>query len=344
MPLITLLLCLMIELTAKEPYVLGVGEPIIDLIYQVDDTFVEMELAETGGSRKVDKKEFERIKKLLCKYPFQAIPGGCSASTLKGISKLGLPCRYFGKIGDDASGELFANSLAKHNVAPQLLTSNNHTSELISLVTPDGQRSMISYFGAGEELKTEEITEELFDGVSHLVLVGYSLYNDRPFFHAIELAKKAGATISLDLASFQLVHLFKPELLLTIFNSVDILFANEDEALELTGLPPKEACYLLQKFCPVVVVSIGKNGCYVGSENHIIHSPGRKAAVVDTTGAGDLFASGFLWGYLNGYSLKTCGELGNLLGSHCVEVVGAEIPEWKWDLIHLETAKLITEH
>jgi sugar/nucleoside kinase (ribokinase family) len=333
----------MLEITASEPCVLSVGEPIIDMIYQVDKQFVESELTEFGGSRKVDKLEFQRIKTLLSDAPFQAIPGGCSASTLKGISKLGLHCRYFGKIGHDDSGKLFGDSLINNAVIPQLLTSDNHTSELISLVTPDGQRSMISYFGAGEELKEEELTEELFEGVNHLVLVGYSLYNDRPFFRSIELAKKAGVTISLDLASFQLVRLFKPELLLTIYNSVDVLFANEDEARELTGLPPMEACYRLQKFCPVVVVSVGKNGCYVGSQNEMIHCPGRNAKVVDTTGAGDLFASGFLWSYLKGYPLKTCGKMGNLLGSHCVEVVGAEIPDWKWAEIYQETEKLLTK-
>lgn len=337
---ITLFLCLTLGLTATEPCVLCVGEPIIDLIYQVDDQFVEMEFQEKGGSRKVDKKEFQRIKKLLGPIPFQAIPGGCSASTIKGISKLGIPCRFFGKIGKDSSGELFANSLVQHNVIPHLLNSDNHTSELISLVTPDGQRSMISYFGAGEELSEEELNEELFKDVSHLVLVGYTLYNDRVFYRSIELAKKAGATISLDLASFQLVRMFKPELFLAIYQSVDILFANEDEAYELTGLSPLDACHLLQKICPIAVVLAGKDGCYVGSNNEIIHCPGRKVDVVDTTGAGDLFASGFLWGYLKGYPLKKCGDLGNLLGSHCVEVVGAEIPESLWTTIYQEAEGL----
>lgn len=336
MRFIILFLILAAQLTAEDPHVLSIGEPIIDLIYQVDNNFVEMELAEVGGSRKVDKREFRRIKKLLEKVPCHAIPGGCSSSTAKGISKLGLPCLYFGKIGQDESGKLFKDSLLKYQVTPLLLSSENHTSELISLVTSDGQRSMISYFGAGEELREDEMTEELFAGVNHLILVGYTLYNDKIFFRAVELAKKAGATISLDLASYQLVHMFKQELLLTIYNSVDVLFANADEAHELTGLPPQQACFLLQSYCPVVVVSAGKDGCYVGSNGEVIHCPGRNAHVVDTTGAGDLFASGFLWGYLKGYPLKKCGELGNLLGSHCVEVLGAEIPDWKWEEIYKE--------
>jgi sugar/nucleoside kinase (ribokinase family) len=104
----------------------------------------------------------------------------------------------------------------------------------------------------------------------------------------------------------------------------------------LTWPASSQACYLLQKYCPIAVVSAGKDGCYVGSQDEVIHCPGRKANVVDTTGAGDLFASGFLWGYLKGYPLKKCGELGNLLGSHCVEVLGAEIPDWKWEEIYQE--------
>lgn len=317
-------------LHASEPSVIGVGEPIIDLIYQVDDEFLLEQQEEKGGSRKIEYAQFLNYKALLDPQKPKIVPGGCCGNTIKGLSRLGVQTRFIGKIGNDTSGHTFVNSLMHYHVLPLLVPSSTHTTQLLSLVTPDSQRTMRCCFGASNELRPDELDSKPFEGTTHLILEGYFLYNIPVVKRAIALAKEKNATISIDLACFEIVRTFKEQIMEMLENDIDVVFANEDEARELTGLPPEEACRFLKKKCPVVVILTGKEGCWVGAgdEMHQVAPP--SVAVVDTTGAGDLFSSGFLYGYLHGMPLQRCAELGNLLGSTCIQSIGAEIPEEKW--------------
>lgn len=317
-------------LHASEPSIIGVGEPIIDLIYQVDEEFLMTHQEEKGGSRKIEYAQFLHYKQLLEPQAPKIVPGGCCGNTIKGLSRLGIQSRFVGKVGCDHSGNTYLNSLIKYNVLPLLVPSSTHTTQLLSLVTPDSQRTMRCCFGASNELTPEELVPEQFEGTTHLILEGYFLYNISVVKKAISLAKERNATISIDLACFEVVRSFKEQILHMLDHDIDVVFANEDEARELTGLPPEEACYALQKRCPIAVILVGKEGCFVGSGDQIFKVAPPTVTVVDTTGAGDLFSSGFLYGYLRGLPLQRCAELGNLLGSTCIQSIGAEIPEEKW--------------
>lgn len=323
----------LLPLLADYPQVVGVGEPIIDYIYQVDDEFLDRYEEEKGGSRKIDYRTFVSYQNILKEQQPSIIPGGSCAVTIKGLAKLGVNCRFIGKVGEDKSGDLFFHGLVHAGVIPQLLTTNTHTSLLLSLVTPDGQRTMRCCFGAANELKPDELTYVRFLGATHVHLEGYCLYNDRIIHRAIKRAKQSGATVSLDLSSFEVVRLFKEEIHYLLNGQVDVVFANEDEAYELTGLPPREACEMLRQICKVAVVLVGKEGCWVGSNDCVFQSKPPQVQVVDTIGAGDLFASGFLYGYVHGLPLPECARIGNLLGSTCVQTAGAEIPDALWETI-----------
>lgn len=325
---ITLLLAF--ALNASEPTVIGVGEPIIDLIYHVDDEFLIAHQEEKGGSHKIEYTQFVNYKTLLDPQKPKIVPGGCCGNTIKGLSRLGIQTRFIGKIGNDHSGHTFLDSLIKYNVIPLLVPSTTHTTQLLSLVTPDSQRTMRCCFGASNELRPDELLPKPFEGATHLILEGYFLYNLPVVKKAIAIAREKQATISIDLASFEVVRIFKDQILTMLENDIDVVFANEDEARELTGLSPEEACRSLKKKCPVVVILTGKEGCWVGAGDELIKVAPPETVVVDTTGAGDLFSSGFLYGYLNGMPLQRCAELGNLLGSTCIQSIGAEIPEEKW--------------
>lgn len=334
-------------LWAHNPCVVGVGEPIIDYIYFVDDVFLEQQHQQKGGSNMFEFSSFEFYQKLLEKQQPHIVPGGCSANTIKGLAKLGCQSRFIGKIGLDSSGSLFGQSLLNAGVTPNLLTTSTHTSLLLSMVTPDGERTMLCCLGAAHELKAEELTAQLFADVTHVHLDGYSFYIPGITFKTIERAQKAGATISLDLSSFEVVRLFKSEIESLLTGKVDVVFANEEEAYELTGLPPREACMQLQKQCKIAVVHIGKEGCWVGSNDVVFQAKPPKVTVIDTLGAGDLFASGFLYGWLHHMQLQECARIGNLLGSACVQTQGAAIPDFIWaeilPLCQAKTAEISLE-
>lgn len=328
--LITLLLILS-YLEANDRPVLSVGEPMIDLIYHVEEELLASLKIEKGGSLKQDYPSFLALQALLAPREPKMIPGGSSANTLKGLARLGHRCRYMGKIGSDALGQLFLSSLHHYQISPHLLTSPTHTTQVLSLVTPDGHRTMRCCFGASNELMEGELTIADFEGVQHVHIEGYMLYYEKVILRILQLAKLVGAKVSLDLASFEVVNRFRATLPHLLQTYVDIVFANEDEAKALTGLNPQDACWELQTICPIAVVLVGENGCWVGSKGTVFQAHTPEVEVIDTTGAGDLFASGFLHGYLSGYPLEVCAHFGNLTGSTSVTVDGAEIPDEKWE-------------
>ena len=160
----------------------------------------------------------------------------------------------------------------------------------------------------------------------------------------IRLAEQK-ALISLDLSSFEVARIHKEFLLTFLTDYVDILFANQEEARTLTGLNAEEACNALSAYFPVVVVTMSKEGCWAQKQGERCHVPAFEVDTLDSTGAGDCFASGFLHGYLKGYSLKDCAWIGCLVASQVVEVVGAHIPAERWAGIRstLEATELLSE-
>ena len=318
----------------KHPYnVLGVGAAVIDLLVPVNEDFLKEHVpGEKGGSSLINIQDLNRIVEASHIPPKIAIGGSC-ANTLKSLSKLGENCTFLGHRGDDVMGEFFAQNMAKMHVAGLFTLAHFPTAQVLSLITPDGQRTMRFFAGSSQEMAGRFLHTDYFKGAKLVHMEAYGLRNDNLIPKAMRLAKESGIQISIDLASFEIVREFKETLFELLNNYVDILFANEDEALELTSLPPKEACLQLQEICPIVVILRGKNGCLVGSKGTFIESPSFPAQVVDTTAAGDLFAAGFLYSYLHGKSLEECALLGNRLGSAIVEVTGSELPQETWDEI-----------
>ncbi|SCA63367.1 Uncharacterized protein SCG7109_AN_00090 [Chlamydiales bacterium SCGC AG-110-M15] len=317
-------------MSTEEKYdVLALGAPVIDLFITVSEEFLNDIEGEKAGTLPVSHRTlFDLVEQ--SKVEPKIIPGGSATNTLKALSNLGQSCAIVGKAGRDDAADQYASSLKEQGIQSILARSDSETAHVLCLVTPDGERTMRSCLAASTEMNVDDLHQDMFEGIRLLHVEGYSLYNLPVTKKAMLLAKNAGAKISLDLASFELVHSFHNELHNFLENSVDIVFCNQFEAKAFTGNEPKEACEHLGRLCEVSVVCMAEHGCWVHANHELQYCPAYPVGSVDNTGAGDLFSGGFLHGYLEGMDVAECAHYGAVLGREIVQIYGAEIPIDHW--------------
>ncbi len=314
--------------------IVGIGSALVDILIHEKDEFLKKTGAIKGGMTLVDKEFIERTL-AMSSDTAKIVPGGSACNTIVGIGKLGGAARFVGKCGKGEMGELIESDLKKQNVVPDLFRSDSPTGRVLSIISPDAQRSMFTYLGASAETRPEDISEKLFKDAAIVHMEGYLLFNPELIEAALTAAKSAGAKISLDLASFTVVAESKELLEQLVDSYVDILIANEDEACAFTGYSDEHlAIEALSKQADIAVLKVGSRGSYVSHAGITIaiKSMGDGNAL-DTTGAGDMWAAGFLYGLVNGYSLEKCGRLGSACGFEVCQVVGASIPDDGWERI-----------
>ncbi|MCU0559952.1 MAG: adenosine kinase [Desulfobacterales bacterium] len=320
---------------AASRLLVGVGSALVDILTHADDAFLEAAGALKGGMVYVDREHIEQTLSRAAGTP-AVVPGGSACNTVVGVSRLGGQARFVGKRGNGAMGDFFENALRAHNVEPRLLRSDTSTGRVLSIITPDAQRSMFTFLGAAAESRPEDIVAELFHEAAIVHLEGYLLFNPEFMRKALALAKAAGARVSLDLASYNVVQESRGFLGELVERYVDILLANEDEARAYTGeSEPGAALRALGRGVEIAVLKTGERGSLISAAGRVIAvaAAGDGRPAVDTTGAGDLWASGFLYGLVEGYPLEQCGALGSACGYEVCQVVGASIPEHGWERI-----------
>ncbi len=202
-----------------------------------------------------------------------------------------------------------------------------------AIVTKDSERTFATYLGASQELSKEHITPEKVDGWDIFYVEGYLVSNPVMLDHALKTAADKGMNIAIDLASYNVVSENREYLLDIVKNRANIVFANEEEAKALTGMEPEEALDYIASMCDIAVVKIGKKGALAKHGDLMVRIAPVDAKVIDTTGAGDMFAAGFLWGLINGKTLQQCGDIGSILASNIIEVTGAKMDEERWEKI-----------
>jgi sugar/nucleoside kinase (ribokinase family) len=310
--------------------IIGIGGPILDQLVRVTDAYLETVPGEKGGMEPVTYEQLERI---VAASGSQSVfvPGGSARNTLHGLARFGEKCALVGMVGNDSRGEAYRKLLEEQGIVPLLLESPTPTAIVLSLVTPDGERTMRTFQGASVEIRGRHLDPRLFDGVKLVHLEGYALFNDDLVETAMRLAQEAGAKVSFDLASFEIVKAFRPHILYLLECYVDLIFCNEEEAKTLLGLKEEESCDRLAGLCEVAIVLMGRNGCWVRSGDQKMHCPAYPVEPLDTTGAGDLFSSGFLHGYMRGYPIEICAHYGAIAGRAVVEVMGPVIPHEAWE-------------
>jgi sugar/nucleoside kinase (ribokinase family) len=308
--------------------VLGIGNAIVDVLTNVDDNFLNSEKLIKGSMQLVSEQEAHAIYEKLG----QCIEcsGGSAGNTIAGLASMGIDTAYIGKVHDDQLGNVFRHDInalgANFKTAPA--TSGPATAHCLVLVTPDAERTMCTYLGACVNLTMDDIDEETVRASKITYLEGY-LWDPEAakaaFRKAIQIAHSAGNKVSLTLSDPFCVDRHRSEFLNLVRNDVDILFANEDEIKMLYGTYDlNEAALQVQKDCNIAAITCGAKGCIVTDKNEIGHVQGRNVKnLVDTTGAGDLFAAGFLYGLSQGKAIGECGAIGNLVAGEVITHMGA---------------------
>lgn len=322
---------------------IGVGSPIMDLLAQVDDAFVAGIDGAKGGMELVTP---EGMEGLLGAVPGNLVtaPGGSAANTTFALARVGVPCAFLGKLGADDLAAEYRETFEKlgGDVSRFKATDAAPTARCLSLVTPDSERTMRTDLGAAALLAPEEVSASDFTGAALAHIEGYLLFNPALAERVLASAKEAGCEVSLDLGSFEVVHAARDTLSGLLRDYVDIVFANEDEAEAFCGSrEPAKALDSLRQHCGIAAAKQGAEGAVIDGHGERVTVPARKVAtVIDTTGAGDFWAAGFLYGHLHGLPLQTCGMLGSLFGAEVVQHLGVDLGPESWAVVEQEIGRL----
>lgn len=308
--------------------VYGIGNALVDILVEVDDSLLkELNLTKCQShivGHEHAKAVLDRIKYAKAKI----CAGGSVPNTIAGVAMLGGKTALFSKIGNDEYGYFYEKETTAVGVASKMKKCDHLTGYCIVFITPDAERTFVVHYGAAAQITKEEINEDDIKTSAAIHIESYQF--DHPqtkpvCLHVMELAKKHDKMISIDLSDSGVVRRNKEELKNIIRNYGDVVFANEQEAKELTGKGPEEAVSELAGWCDIAIVKMGANGSLIQNKNQTIKINAIKANVIDTTGAGDAYAAGFLYGFTKGMALEECGNLGSKLASKVVSQIGARL-------------------
>jgi sugar/nucleoside kinase (ribokinase family) len=322
-------------------HILGMGNALVDLMTKIDqEEILKILNLPKGSMQLVDAETSKNVFDNTANYPKVMASGGSAANTIHGLARLGVETAFIGTIGKDETGDFFHNDMKASGIHPMLFQSQTSSGVAIALVTPDGERTFATYLGAAVDLSAAHLEAGHFAGHNYFYVEGYLVFNEELLLKALKEAKKAGLTIALDLASYNVVEAKKDFLLQILSEYVDIVFANAEEARALCDLAPEEAIDFLSELCSIAIVKTGAAGALLKQDGKTIHVPAIKVTPLDTTGAGDMFAAGFLYAHLHGFPLKKAGHIGALLAGNVIEVLGAKMNEERWAAIMTEIKKL----
>lgn len=321
--------------------IIGMGNALVDILVKLPDESILAKLGlEKGSMHLVDLSFSERVLEKVRNLHQEVMCGGSTSNTLTGLSKLNQHCTFIGKISDDKQGDTFRKDLESNSINHHLFIDRPKTGRAIALITPDSERTFATYLGSAVRLSPHEINTEIFQGFDFFHIEGYLVQNHDLIEKALATAKGMGLRTSIDLASFNIVSENLEFLKTVVKRHVDIVFANEEEALAFTGLDPESSVLEISEMCDVAIVKTGRKGSLISCSNEVCRIDPVKAEPVDTTGAGDLYAAGFLYGLMNDMDLKKSAEIGSLLAGKVIEHVGARIPDEKWPEIIKKIRKL----
>ncbi len=307
--------------------VLCIGNAIVDIIARVDDAFLEKHERVKGSMMLVDAETSTRIYDDM--PPAVEHSGGSAGNTAAGIASFGGSVSYIGKVHDDQLGAVFTHDIRAIGVSydTKPLNEGLPTATSMILVTPDAERTMSTFLGACGQLMVDDIDEATVAAASVTYFEGYMWDTDNQkaaILKAMDLAHAYGGLVSISLSDSFCVDRFRAEFLDLIRDRVDILFANEDEIKSLYEVDNfDEAVELLRPHVKVGALTRSERGSVIISDDTSYKVPADTVNVIDTTGAGDMYAAGFLYGYTNGRGLEACGKLGSLAAAEVISHLGA---------------------
>ena len=310
--------------------ILGIGNAIVDVFVKVDDSFLIKNKLTKGSMKLIEKEEFNRLRNVIKIEKIEA--GGSVANTMAGIAFLKGNSSFIGKINSDEFGKIYKNSLKKINVnfSYTIKNENLSTGASIIFVTPDSERTMCTYLGISSKLSKYDIDENIIRAHKLVLLEGYLWdkgISEEMFKHVINLAKKNNIEIAMSLSDIFCVSRHRQDFLNLLMNDLNILIGNENEINELmqkTNL--SDSIKEIKKINKLIIVTRSKDGSLAIQNQKIINCESIKVKkILDLTGAGDLFASGFLKEYLDNSNIKKCLRTGSELAGKIIQKIGARI-------------------
>ena len=310
--------------------ILGIGNAIVDVLTKVDDDFLKKNNLVKGTMKLIDKIEFENLKKNI--KIEKVVAGGSVANSMAGISYLKGNSSFIGKINSDKFGDLYKKSLQDINVNFSYTEKNESlaTGASIILITPDSERTMCTYLGISSQLSADDVTENNIIKHQLIFLEGYLWdkgISEKMFNYAINISKKNKVKVAMSLSDIFCVTRHKQDFYNLLKNDLDILIGNEKEILELSETKNLlDSINILKEFNKLIVITRSEKGSLAIHHNQVTECSGEKAEkILDLTGAGDLFAAGFLKEYIDSSDIKKCLHTGSILASKIIQKFGARL-------------------
>lgn len=320
--------------------VFGIGNPLIDIVADVDDADLSILKLNKGTMHLVSLEERARILDKIESREVTYSCGGSCPNTIIALGSFGLKVALGGKVGDDEHGGIYRDRLASFDVRSELRTGEGVTGTSIILVSPDAERTMNTYLGVNRQFEKSDVDPEVVKDAKYFYFTGYMWDTElqkEAILYCLDLAKDAGKRIIFDVADPFAVDRNKTEFPNLITEHADIVFANREEAKILFDSDDAEQCaQRLSEMCEIAVVKNGSAGSIVAGDGQLHHIPVRKVGAVDTTGAGDMYAAGFIYGLANGFPLRDSGVCASYLASQIVTVRGAQFPDSMQNAVSLD--------
>lgn len=323
--------------------IIGMGNALVDVLVRIDDdSLLEKLHLPKGSMQLIQEDTLSEIRKYTSGMKIHRSTGGSAGNTVCALAALGANPGFIGKIGQDETGTFFGDTLRQRGVNALLATCDLPSGIASTFISTDGERTFGTYLGAAATLRAEDLSRKMFAGYNYLYIEGYLLQDHDLMLRAVQLAKEEGLQVCLDMASYNVVEAERDFFDQLIVKYVDIVFANESEALAYTGKAPHEALEEIASKCSIAVVKTGKEGSLVKKGTEVIQLLSCPIDnVLDTTGAGDFYAAGFMYGLTCGYSLEKCVQISTILATAVIQEVGTTLPAKKWDEIKLNIESLL---
>lgn len=323
--------------------IIGMGNALVDVLVRIDDdSLLEKLHLPKGSMLLIQEDTLSEIRKYTSGMKIHRSTGGSAGNTVCALAALGANPGFIGKVGQDETGAFFGDTLRQRGVNALLATCDLPSGIASTFISTDGERTFGTYLGAAATLRAEDLSRKMFAGYNYLYIEGYLLQDHDLMLRAVQLAKEEGLQVCLDMASYNVVEAERDFFDQLIVKYVDIVFANESEALAYTGKTPHEALEEIASKCSIAVVKTGKEGSLVKKGTEVIQLLSCPVDnVLDTTGAGDFYAAGFMYGLTCGYSLEKCVQISTILATAVIQEVGTTLPAKKWDEIKLNIESLL---
>ena len=306
--------------------ILGIGNAIVDVICKVDDSFLKENNLTKSTMKLVDEAEF---KKLLSTLKIEeTVSGGSVANSIVGLSQLGNKVGFIGKVSDDQLGNKYEEGLKKENVDFFYLKKKEvtPTGTCLILITPDSERTMITFLGTAGKISEQDIDTNAVKKSEILFLEGY-LWDEGEPKKAFEKAINKSNRVAMSLSDLLCVERHKPHFLELVKNKLDITFANEQEIMSLIDTKNfEEVINFAKEINKLIVITRGEKGALAVNQNKVVECTAKdNLKIKDLTGAGDLFAAGFLHGLINNNSTKESLDIGTEMSSKVIQIIGARL-------------------